>query len=91
MVVEILVTQHEAEQLLGDQPLHRMLDAPLTSVVREAGHQPPDQVKQAVSFAQQRGAAVGTDPLEIADCLAEGLKLKLRRSTVCGGKRSLPG
>ena len=38
MIIEIFVTQREAEQPLGDQPLHRMLDALLAPVVIR----PPD-------------------------------------------------
>ena len=37
MVVDVLVTQQKAEQPLGDQLPHRMLDPPLAPVVLETG------------------------------------------------------
>ena len=88
MVVDVLVTQQKAEQPLGDQLPHRMLDPPLAPVVLETSRQPRRQVEQRVGLAQQQRAAVGAEPaaIEIADHLAasESLKLKLQRFTVCG-------
>ena len=88
MVVDVLVTRQKAEQPLGDQLPHRMLDPPLAPVVLETGRQPRRQVEQRIGLAQQQRTAVGAEPaaLEIADHLAasEGLKLKLQRFTVCG-------
>ena len=85
MVVDVLVTQQKAEQPLGDQLPHRMLDPPLAPVVLETGRQPRRQVEQRVGLAQQQRAAVGAEPTAIADHLAvsEGLKFKLQRFTVC--------
>ena len=81
MVVDVLVTQQKAEQPLGDQLPHRMLDPPLAPVVAASRG-----VRSSGASAWRNGNAppsvLSRPPSKSPTAL--GLKLKLQRFTACG-------
>ena len=61
VVVEIFITQRQAEYALRDQIVQRVLDELGVAVVLEAGGEAAHDGRFLFQFLQQQGAAIGGD------------------------------
>ena len=61
VIVEILITQRQPVDALGDQLAHAVFDLPGLAVIAEAGGELPHDAAALFGLAQQQRAAVGGD------------------------------
>ena len=61
VIVEVLITQHQPVDALGDQLAHAVFDLRGLAVIAEAGGELPHDTAALLELAQQHAAAVGGD------------------------------
>jgi hypothetical protein len=87
LIIEVFVAQGQAVNPLRQHLLNRVLHLGLLSTVQETLRQARQQIQALVGFAQQQGAAVGTDgsPIEAGHDFppSEGFKSETGLVTLC--------
>ena len=90
VIVEILITQHQPVDALGDQFSHAVFDLPGLPMIPEAAGELPQDAGALLGLAQQHAAAVGGDraAVETGHHLAAALigKREAGLGTLCHGE-----